>query len=225
MNHCPNFNYRSFRLSVQRDLLSSGRSPGSIRYWANLHSIQYPDLILINYVLENRAKIPDCDIQPSKGPISTLDPAQKRYLYCCSSLFFSLVVFSTPSSILLQFLCRCLLFRYLSPSVLIHIFRRRLCCRYLAPSILLPLPPPPLLPLPTPNYAPTTLPPPPLVPLPTTYHAPTPLPPPPLVPLPTPYHAPTPPPLPLVPLPTPYHAPTPLSAAAASAATDAKKKN
>ena len=30
MNYCPNFNSQLFSLSVQRDLLSSGRSPGNI---------------------------------------------------------------------------------------------------------------------------------------------------------------------------------------------------
>ena len=39
--------------------------------------------------------VTDYDSQPSKGPIPALDPAQKRYLYCRSSLFFP------PSSILL----------------------------------------------------------------------------------------------------------------------------
>ena len=29
MNHCPKFHYQSFSVSVQRDLLSSGRSPGN----------------------------------------------------------------------------------------------------------------------------------------------------------------------------------------------------
>ena len=30
MNHCPPFNYQSFSLSVQKDLLNSGWSPGKM---------------------------------------------------------------------------------------------------------------------------------------------------------------------------------------------------
>ena len=40
MNYCPNFNSQLFSLSIQRDLLSSGRSPGNIHwkfecFWAS----------------------------------------------------------------------------------------------------------------------------------------------------------------------------------------------